>query len=354
MSKNEQNQLFSLPEISEKSKKNEIYDAYQELLAKIHATKEVSHQEIKKQQDQEVLVTKASEFKVDKIVANIADVKLSIGQSLDTLEQRLIGEYRRLSELQEAITLETKNLKELHEIDKNVNTLNALLSAQKEYKTRFEQQIETEQKTFEEEIEHKKALWKKEQEEFEIERKERDLRIKKERTREEEEYRYTVQLERKKDQDAYDIKQSTLEKELVEKKAKVLQDLKNREETILASEEELAQLRNRVENFPQELEEAVIKIEKTTRETLERDYRFQKDLAAKELEGERKLNAQMISSLQSKIKEQEEFIRQLTQKTDEAGTQVQTIALKALEGASFHRYHPAMEETKKINQSNVQ
>jgi len=55
--------------------------------------------------------------------------------------------------------------------------------------------------------------------------------------------------------------------------------------------------------------------------------------------------------LQLKIKEQEEFIRQLTHKTDEAGTQVQTIALKALEGASFHRYHPATEEIKKMNQA---
>src|SRR5438445_5991916 len=218
MSKSEQNTLFSMPEISEKSKKNEIFDAYQELLSKIHETKQVSHQEAKKKQDETVIVTKASTFKVDKIVANIADVKLSIGQSLDILEQRLITEYRRLSELEEAIDLETKELEELHEIKKNVDTLNALLLAQKEYKNRFEQQIEQQQKAFEAEIIEKKSSWKKEQEEAELERKDRELRSKKDRGREEEEYHYTLKLERKKDQDFYDAKQASLEKELIEKK----------------------------------------------------------------------------------------------------------------------------------------
>jgi len=128
-------------------------------------------------------------------------------------------------------------------------------------------------------------------------------------------------------------------------------DLKNREDAILVSETELETLKGRVENFPKELEKAVRDTEKTTRESLERNYRFQMDLAAKELEGEHKLNYQIINSLQSKIKEQEEFIRQLTHKTDEAGTQVQAIALKALEGASFHRYYPAAEDNKKTNQT---
>jgi len=54
-------------------------------------------------------------------------------------------------------------------------------------------------------------------------------------------------------------------------------------------------------------------------------------------EGERKLNKQVVSALEAKIKEQEAYIRQLTQKTDQAGQQVQNIALKAIEGASSQR-----------------
>lgn len=44
-----------------------------------------------------------------------------------------------------------------------------------------------------------------------------------------------------------------------------------------------------------------------------------------------------MEALQSKIREQEELIRQLTQKADESVQQVQTIAVKAIEGASAQR-----------------
>ncbi len=85
MSKNQQSSFadsVGKASISEKSKKNEILEAYQELLSKIEEGKQTSHQEVKKKQDEEAVVIKASEFKVDKIVTNIAEVKLSIGKVL--------------------------------------------------------------------------------------------------------------------------------------------------------------------------------------------------------------------------------------------------------------------------------
>ena len=53
--------------------------------------------------------------------------------------------------------------------------------------------------------------------------------------------------------------------------------------------------------------------------------------------GVRGLATQAVEALQSKIREQEELIRQLTQKADESVQQVQTIAVKAIEGASAQR-----------------
>jgi hypothetical protein len=60
-------------------------------------------------------------------------------------------------------------------------------------------------------------------------------------------------------------------------------------------------------------------------------------MLAKETEGERKLNQQTVASLQAKIKEQEEQIHQLTRRADDAGTQVQNIAVRAIEGAAAWR-----------------
>ncbi len=61
--------------------------------------------------------------------------------------------------------------------------------------------------------------------------------------------------------------------------------------------------------------------------------RHEKKLSAKEVEGDRKLSQQTIGALEKKLEEQEEQIRRLTQRADEATLQVQNIAVKAIEGA---------------------
>lgn len=338
-------------EISEKSKKNEIFEAYQTLLGKIKEGKQESHQEEKKKKQEGELVAKASDLTPDRIVSNIANVKISIGQSLDALEQRLYDEYRKLHDLQQAISIETENLEELHEIKKDVDSLNAILLAQKEYKEKFEQEMQAKKKTFEVELAEVRMGWAKEQEVVEQEKRERELKAKRDRVREEEEYRYSVQLERKKEQDLYEENRNSLEKELVAKKEIFYKELSEREAIIKTHEEEYKMLKVRVDQFPLELEKAIKETEKTTRESIERNYKYQIDLTSKEVDGERKLTQQMITSLQTKIKEQETFIRQLTQKADDAGTQVQSIALKAIEGASNLRFYGSTEDGKKSGQA---
>ena len=69
----------------------------------------------------------------------------------------------------------------------------------------------------------------------------------------------------------------------------------------------------RVPEFPKQLEKAIKDTEKSVMEKLEFTYKHGAELAAKEIEGERKLNKQLIAALEAKIKEQEEHISQLTQ-----------------------------------------
>ncbi len=102
----------------------------------------------------------------------------------------------------------------------------------------------------------------------------------------------------------------------------------------------------RVESLQKELEKAVKDTEKTITERLTFTYKHEAGLAAKEIEGERKLYQQKVSALEMKIKEQEELIKQLTQKTNEAGLQVQNIAIKAIEGASQQRLTIEREKIK--------
>lgn len=323
--------------ISTRSPKNEILDAYNELLKKMQEQKPVDRQVEKKKEEEKKIVSSASQLSTEKIIKGLADLKLEIGKSFEFLEEQLITQYKKLTDLQTAINVEQQNLEEIHEIKVNADSLAALLQAQAERKVKFETEVEQEKKEFDTEIVEKKDLWKKEQEAAELAKKERDERLKKDRQREEEEYTYTLQLKRKKDKDEYEAKKQALEKELVEKKAAAEKDSATREAAVAAREAEYEKLKTQVEVFPQQLEKAVKDAEKAISERLTLTYKHEATLAAKDREGEKKLLQQTIGSLESKIKEQEALMRELTQRSNEAGKQVQHIAIKAIEGASAQR-----------------
>lgn len=331
---------------SEKSTKTEILSAYNELLAKLKEQKVQDVKEDKKKSEDQKIVQKAGELSVENIIKNIGSTKLDILNSLDNLSEKLTQEFRKLSDLKTAIEIETKNLDELYEIKVNTDSLAALLLAQKEKKATFELDMEKKKAALEEEIFQKRFAWKVEQDNFENSKKERDLQLKKDRQREEEDYSYNLTLKRKKESDAYQENKSQLDKELQEKKSIFDKVYSEREAAILAKEQEYAELKNRVEQFPAQLEKALKENEAKITEHLELTYKHNSELVKKEMESEKKLSQQTISLLQAKIKEQEDQLKQLSIKANEYSTQVQTIAIKAIEGASTQRIiYPTSEKS---------
>jgi hypothetical protein len=332
--------------ISDKSTKTEILDAYNEMLKKMKEQKALDTKSVKKETEEKEIVKKASLNSVEDIVKDLAGLKLEIIKSMDGLGERLIGEYKKLTELQQAIEIEENAIDEIHNIKVEAESLTTLMVTQKEKRAAFEVEMEEKKSHFDDDMTQKRLQWKKEQEEFEFAKKERESQLKKERQREEEEYTYALQLKRKKETDAYEERKAALEKALTEKKAALDKEFTEREAAISAREKEFGDLKARVETFQKELEKAVKDTEKTITERLTFTYKHDTELSAKEMEGEKKLFHQKVEALESKIKEQEELVRQLTQKAHEAGLQVQNIAIKAIEGASSQRITVEREKIK--------
>jgi hypothetical protein len=326
-------------ELTAKSNKNDILDAYNEALSKIKELQSQDRQIEKKRVDEKVVVQTASQTSIEKIVKGLADIKSSVVNSLDNLESKLIDEFKKLTNIQQAITIETKNLEDIHAIKINADSLTALLHAQKTKKEQFESEMKTKTEAFEIEITQKRQLWKKEQETLETIRKEEESKLKKDRQRELDDYNYNLQLTRKKDSDSYQENKVALEKELLVKKETFEKDFVQRETSIASKEVELNELRANVEKFPAELAKAISDTEKQFKEKLEITYKHEAALSSKEIEGERNLNKQTVTSMENKIKEQELLIKQLMQKVDDAAKQVREIAVKAIEGASTYRDH---------------
>ena len=331
-----------LPEVSEKNKKSEILDAYNELLGQIKKEKHQSLQEIKVQKEQVETVKRAANLDEGTISKNILELKLSLTKELDSLAQKMDTEYRKLVNLQNAISIESENIEDLYGIKQSADSLAALLLAQKQQTVTFEQEMLA-----------TKTTWEREKDAYDQQVKDYKARTKKEWAREEEEYDYKLNLERKKDTDQYEAKKQELETELIQKKAQFDKEFAEREEAIKAQEEELQYLKEQVSSFPEQLEKAVTTAQKETKEQIETHYKHQIEITTKEHESESKLNNQTIESLQAKIKEQEAFIKQLTNKADASTTQVQEIALKAIEGSSSRtHYYAAQHEDSKKSQLN--
>lgn len=313
-------------EITPKSPKSTILEAYNELLEKIQTQSEPNGKQAKEKEEKKEIVKSSSVNSVEKIVDAISALKINITNSLDKVEDSLINEFKKLTQLNEAIKIQSLEIENLYKIKLEAESLTALLQAQKLKKQEFEDEMAEKEKITEIDFKDKKKSLEKELKDFETSIKEQVEQKKKQQQREEDDYKYNLELKRKKESDAYNAQRIATEKELTERESKISE-----------KENLLAELQKKVETFPAELDKAIKSTEKTVTEKIESKYKYESQLAAKEIEGERKLKEQIISSLEIKIKEQENLIKQLTAKNDNAVNQVKDIAVKALEGSANYK-----------------
>jgi len=321
-------------ELSTKNTKNEILAAYDELLQKTQESKTEEPKKVQEKQIQETIVKTAAASSYDGIVKNLSNMKIELSSSLDKLGDRFVSEFKKFEELQQAIQIEKKSLDDLYQLSVTTDSLSVMLLAQKEKKKQYEDEMAALKSKFEEDMSQSRLQWKKQQEETTEKLKEDADTLKKNRQRDEEDYQYTLKLTRKKETDLYEEKKAKLEKELAEKKATFEKDFAEREAKIKSAEKELAELKARNEAFPAEMEKAISAAVKNETARLKIENGFEKDLTAKQTEGEMKLKEQTILALQSKIKDLELTIKELTTKAVTAEASVKDIAIKAIESSS--------------------
>jgi len=321
-------------ELSTKNTKNEILAAYDELLQKTQESKTEEPKKVQEKQIQETIVKTAAASSYDGIVKNLSNMKIELSSSLDKLGDRFVSEFKKFEELQQAIQIEKKSLDDLYQLSVTTDSLSVMLLAQKEKKKQYEDEMAALKSKFEEDMSQSRLQWKKQQEETTEKLKEDADTLKKNRQRDEEDYQYTLKLTRKKETDLYEEKKAKLEKELAEKKATFEKDFAERETKIKSAEKELAELKARNEAFPAEMEKAISAAVKNETARLKIENGFEKDLIAKQTEGELKLKEQTILALQSKIKDLELTIKELTTKAVTAEASVKDIAIKAIESSS--------------------
>jgi hypothetical protein len=333
----------STKKLSSTNTKQEMLDAYNDLLSQLEEKRESVATPEQKVAEKEVkqVVEVADSLTSDAIIRDIGGLKAEVGKVLTQLSDRLEQEAGRYESVKRAIVEKEKELAEIYEIQKAASSLSALIEAQSLKKEEFEADMSGRKEALTREIDETRQEWQRERAQRTAEVKEQDAAEAKKRAREKEEFEYALQRERQTVRDSFEKEKADLgeqkallEREIVLRREQADRELAEREQAVARQEQELADLRTRVAAFPKELETTVSREVKQAVEKVRYETDTKLALAAKEAEGERNVYEARISALEAKVKEQAELVARLTTQAEKAYAQVQDIAVKAVEGSS--------------------
>ncbi len=268
------------------------------------------------------------------VVQSIGELKSSIGKLLGELSDRLEEQVARYTQVRRAIAAKDQDLKDIYEIQRSASTLTALIEAHEQQRTEMEQELAAAKAQLEQEVAQTRQVWEQEKKQREAENKERDAAELKRREREKEEYRYNWSREQQQAKDQFADEMAKGQKQLAETRVRTEADLAERQRVIKSQEQEFADLRRKVEAFPKELEAATAKAIKDTTVRLQQEAAAQEQLLKQEFEGQKNVQAARIAALEQQTKEQSERMAKLLGQAEKAYSQVQDIAVRAIEGSA--------------------
>jgi hypothetical protein len=325
--------------ISAANTKQEMIAAYNDLLKQMEEKREADLKPEQKIEEKEIkrAVEVADSLSTEGIVKESGNLKAEVGRALAQLSDKLEEQIAKYEEIKKAVEAKERELQEIYEIQKAASSLAALIEAQHNRREDFEQEMASRKEELEREIQSARAEWEKEKKSHEAEKKERDTQEQRRREREKEEYLYTFNREQQLAKDKFEDEKARLEREIALQREQMEREIAERERVVSQKEEELVELRKRVEAFPKEMEAAIGKAIKDATQLAQSEAKNKEELIRKEFTGERNVLTTRIESLESTVKEQNEQIARLSQQLEKAYSQIQEIALKTIEGSSATR-----------------
>lgn len=228
---------------------------------------------------------------IDKI---FSDFQTALHAHTAEVRTALIEQSSSLQDLQKAVELSKEQLNLQYNIVLAADSLNQLVEEQTRRSVAFETEFEQRRRRLDEEIASKKKVW------------ERDV----------EEYEYQKKLKQERDQ------VETEEKEKL---------LAAREAAIRTQEQEIAQMKKTIEQFPKELEVATDKRESEVSEKLIGQFEHEKALKERETAAQVDLLKLTVKNLEERLVGQIQEAVVCKNQAEEANAKAQALAIKAIE-----------------------
>lgn len=329
---------------SEKNTKAEILTAFndlwkekKELEAQFQAAKQAeSKTSAKKPPDVTTMATATvtNQPKMESIIDELTQLQLKFGGAISDLSEKLTREALQLQEVRQAVAAEVEQLETLHQLQISDDSLDTLIQQYGDSFKAFNEELNQQWDTLEQEFTQAKKTWAKAQEDHRRSLKDRNETAHKTQQREGKEYIYDLTSQRQLSTDQFEQVQNRLYQELEELQQAQAKQWAEREKAIADREIQFAELKAKVEAHPKELEAAIKRAKEEGKGIAQHQAKIKADLVAKEIEGQKHTYQLRIQSLLDTIQHQESRIQHLAQQLDAALKQVQDLAVKAIEGSA--------------------
>jgi chromosome segregation ATPase len=274
---------------------------------------------------------------VETAVQRVTEVGLTIQRSLASLNEELVAKTQELELLKEGISALHEELEGLHGKDVLATSLDTLVAEHEAKKAQLAQ-----------ETAEARNLWTEEDRTHSRMVQERNAETQKARTREEDEYRYKTTQQRKNEQDQFvEALRETRASEARRVEA-LERQWAEREASLKTREQELVDLKAKVEAFPKELDAEVKKQTAIVANVLNKDHKHETELLRRDMESRNQLLTQQVSATEADKLRLHKQIDDLNNKLAEATQKVTEVATKALEAASGQQ---ALAQVMSLNQS---
>lgn len=289
-----------MTKVTKSSTKDVIYNAYQEALKELEAAK-------------------SSTFNPNEIKA-AKETKATLENAKNIVEMNILNEeiVAKYKDLEKAIEIKKSELNEYYGIEKEVDSILALIEAKKA----IEAELDCEYAVKENDWQNKIADLKNEYTET-------AATLKKERQREEEEYAYNLKRTRQVENDKWADEKATREIVLKARENAVTE----REKVVSESEDKLAKLTSEVETIPVLIASAKEEAYEAARKELAKEHAIEKSVIEREAKLEKTLLEKELEALKEANKRLEAQNADLASKLETAQERVQTIATESVKAA---------------------
>lgn len=302
-----------------KDTKATIMAEYKKTLAALNAAKaqqfnpaEVRDKEIKRE-----AVERFEELEVDwDLPTAFAQMRKGIDTNLRGIQDSLEREKHDLETLRVAKESIKAELRELYDISAEAQSFAALVESKKQYGEEFDRSLEDRRKEFEDLIASHEETMKAERKEWEEDKQRRTL-----------EWEYEFKRRSKQQQDELNDALATTRKQWLAEVEVREKEMAEREEAIAKQEGELAELRAKVESFPEQLEKAEAEAKKRAAQS----HGIEVSHLKKNYEADTKILEHEVKALGETNKLLNKKLDEMGNKLEAAYERIQGVASKALD-----------------------